>query len=258
MTQSSAGTGASRTDGAAPSGLPLFYQAPEPVRADRHGDLALDTRPNFDFARGCHAVPINAVEFAPAARHYPIVFAANTTPPAAIAVLGLRRDQNVFVDADGAWKDDVYVPSYVRRYPFILARNDASTEFALCIDTRSGKLSKEGDTALFEDGEPTDATRKALEFCGAYQREARESEAVLAKLAEHDLLVPNEGRFTLPSGEVLTVADFQIVDENRLNALSDDAFLDLRKAGALSAIYCHLISMRNWPDLMRQIAAKAA
>ena len=97
----------------------------------------------------------------------------------------------------------------------------------------SDKVGTDKETALFDGLEPSDITKKALEFCAAYQREARESEAVLAKLAEHDLLVPNEGRFTLPSGEVLTVNDFRVVDETRFNALDDAAFLDLPRISAL-------------------------
>jgi hypothetical protein len=202
-------------------------------------------------------VPVNAVEFAPLSLHYPVVFAAGTNPPAAIAVLGLRRDRNLFVDADGAWAADTYIPSYVRRYPFILARNDDGSEFTLCLDMASDKVSNKAETPLFENGEAAEIARKALEFCMAFQREARESEAMLAKIAEHDLLVQNEGRFTLPSGEVLTVNDFRVVEEERLNALSDEAFLDLRRAGALPVIYCHLLSMRNWPALLRLSAAAA-
>ena len=243
----------------APTGLPLFYSRPEALRAELHGETRVTLAPDYRFAGTTHAAPLNAVEFASASRHYPIVFAANTEKPAAIAVLGLRRDMNVFVDAAGKWVEDTYTPSYIRRYPFILARNDEGSEFTLCLDMDSDKVGTDKETALFDGLEPSDITKKALEFCAAYQREARESEAVLAKLAEHDLLVPNEGRFTLPSGEVLTVNDFRVVDETRFNALDDAAFLDLRHSGALSAIYCHLLSMRNWPTLLRLLeAGKAA
>lgn len=252
-TEKAAAPGRAGQDGA--SGLPLFYTRPEALRSEVHGSLRVMIGADFGFAARSHAVPINAVEFAAASRHYPIVFAGSGEPPAAIAVLGLRRDRNLFVSADGAWTDDTYVPSYVRRYPFILARNEDASEFTLCLDMASDKVGPDREAALFDGLEPADITRKALEFCLAFQREARESEAILAKLAEHDLLIANEGRFTLPSGEVLTVNDFRIVDEARFNALEDAAFLDLRRSGALAAVYCHLLSMRNWPALLRRAAA---
>lgn len=241
-----------------PTGLPLFYSRPEALRAELHGGTRVTLSPDYRFAATTHAVPLNAVEFAAASRHYPIVFAAGAEKPAAIAVLGLRRDANVFVDAAGNWVADTYIPSYIRRYPFILARNDDGSEFTLCLDMASDKVGTDKETKLFDGLEPADITKKALEFCAAFQREARESEAILAKLAEHELLVPNEGRFTLPSGEVLTVNDFLVVDEARFNALEDEAFLDLRRSGALSAIYCHLLSMRNWPTILHLLGGAGA
>lgn len=254
MTSTQADTDTPRPAPGGPSTLPLFYSRPEALRADRHGELGIDLAPDYRFAAKTHAVPLNAIEFGIAARHYPIVFAAGTTPPAAVAVLGLRQDRNLFVDADGAWAADTYVPSYVRRYPFILARNDEASEFALCVDRASDKVRAEGETRFFEGVEPTDAVRKALDFCAAFQRETRESEALMRKITEHDLFAPNAGRFTLPDGEVLNVNDFSIIDEARVNGLSDEAFLDLRKAGALPVIYAHLWSMRNWADLVRRTA----
>ncbi|WP_029057671.1 SapC family protein [Stappia stellulata] len=251
MTQSEADGTAPRKAEAAPSGMPLFYERAEAIRSERHADVRVDLTPDYAFSKASHAVPLNAVEFAAAARHYPIVFAAGTTPPAAVAVLGLRAGKNLFVDGEGNWQPNTYIPSYARRYPFVLARSEDQSEFVLCIDAASDKVGTDEGTALFEDGEPAEITRKALEFCGAFQREAQASERVLAKLAEHDLLVPNAGRFTLASGEVLTVNDFLVVDDKRFAALSDEAFLDLRHADALPAIYCHMMSMRNWGELVR-------
>ena len=251
MTKTEADSPLPRAADGASSGMPLFYGRPEAIRAERHADVRVDLTPNYAFSRGSHAAPLNAVEFAAAARHYPIVFAAGTNPPAAVAVLGLRTGKNLFVDDEGNWQANCYIPSYVRRYPFVLARSDDQSEFVLCIDAASDKVGQTEGTALFEDGKPAEITQKALEFCGAFQREALASETILAKLVEHDLLVPNSGRFTLASGEVLTVNDFLVVDEKRFAALSDEAFLDLRRSDALIAIYCHLLSMRNWGELVR-------
>jgi len=53
-----------------------------------------------------------------AQRHYPIVF-TGTGKPYPAAVLGLRVDQNLFIGPDGRWVEGIYVPAYVRRYPFV-------------------------------------------------------------------------------------------------------------------------------------------
>jgi hypothetical protein len=46
----------------------------------------------------------------------------------------------------------------------------------------------------------------------------------------------------------LNLADFQVVDEAALNALSDGDFLDLRTRRA-ALIYCHLASPHSWNAL---------
>ena len=46
------------------------------------------------------------------------------------------------------------------------------------------------------------------------------------------------------------MSGFSVVDEGKLNELDDETFLALRKSGALAAIYCHLLSMRSWGNVL--------
>jgi hypothetical protein len=43
-----------------------------------------------------------------------------------------------------------------------------------------------------------------------------------------------------------------VIDEHAFNKLSDEAFLDLRKSGALGLVYCHLASTNSWTSLVYQ------
>lgn len=232
------------------SPLPLFYQSLTVLTAEQHKNHKLVQKNDVSFARRAHAIPLNAIEFPRAARHYPIVFPSGATPQAALAILGLRREENLFVSKKNTWTQGAYVPAYVRRYPFLLARTPQSDQFTLCADLQSGFFSQETGQELFEDGTAASTSENALNFCVAYQRDTLISDRILAKLQEHDLLAAKDGNFTLADGETLRLSDFQIVDEEKFNALSDTAFLDLRKAGALSAIYSHLLSLQNWSDLV--------
>ena len=110
---------------------PLFYNKPQLLTAEAHGKLALNDKANFAFAAKAISIPINAVEV-PVARSYPIVF-ASVAPYIPLAVVGLRRDENLFVDAKGVWDPAAYIPAYVRRHPFALAESGAKDQFALCI-----------------------------------------------------------------------------------------------------------------------------
>ena len=87
---------------------------PVPLSLERHGDKSINLKRRFGFAANTNMVPVNMQEFSRVAISYPIVF-TESAPASAIAILGLRQGQNLFVDDAGAWDGGVYVPAYVRR-----------------------------------------------------------------------------------------------------------------------------------------------
>lgn len=244
-----------------PVALPLFYFKPEALNPSRHDSLALVERDDFPFARTAHAIPVVASEMPAAMRSYPIVFVGSAKAP--VIITGLRKDENLFLAANGRWMEPHYVPAYVRRYPFILA-DDAQTagRLTLCIDRASDRVIDKmvaplidggGKIVSFFDGkEPTEATKQALAFCSHFQSDFAATRAMVENIDAHGLFAARQSTVTLPGGEVLNVTDFQVVDEAALNRLGDQAFLELRKSGALALIYCHLASLNSWTSLLHQ------
>ena len=102
--------------------LPLFYNALAPLNATQHGSMKVrqvDKSPAFAVA---HAIPVTVDEFGLVQRVYPIVFSIGENP-IPIALMGLNEGVNVFLDADGhALDQSLYIPAYIRPYPFLLAR----------------------------------------------------------------------------------------------------------------------------------------
>lgn len=245
---------------AAENPLPMFYSRPEPLNPARHGSLSLIERPDYSFARNAHAIPVIANEMPSAMRSYPIVFVGPHKMP--VAITGLRKDENLFVEADGRWAQPHYVPAYVRRYPFVLAGDSKADRLTLCIDRDSSRVVEAaeaplaGDGAgampLFEGQEVSEATKRALDFCREFQTGINATRAMAARLEGLGLFAERKSTVTLEGGEVLNLTDFQVVDEAALNKLGNDDFLDLRRSGALALVYCHLASMNSWPSLVHQ------
>lgn len=235
-------------------GLPVFYSRPEALNPARHAGLRLVAKPGFEFARSAHAIPVMAAEMPAAMRSYPIVFVGDQQMP--VVITGLRRDRNLFVGEDGRWAEPHYVPAYVRRFPFVLAGDEEAERLTLCIDRGSDRVVEAGDEGnlVFDGDKPSEATKRALAFCEQYQAMLNATRAVVAKVAEHKLFAERQSKVTLPGGEELNLTDFQVIDEAALNALPNEAFLDLRKAGALPLVYCHLASMNSWASLLHQVA----
>jgi len=246
---------AGTTAAPAESALPLFYRAPHPVTKERHGNQAIRRDANFGFAARANSVPLNAAEFPLAARHYPILFTGGE-PAIGIALLGLRDNQNLFVGADGAWETGAYIPAYIRRYPFIFMAGEEDGRYILCLDENPELLTAEDDgQKLFAEGEPTEVTTRALDFCKAYQQQSDYTRKLGGLLAQHGLLTANRANVTLKSGESLALGGFRMVDAKALDALDDAAFLELRRAGALPLIYAQLFSTANWAALVARDAA---
>lgn len=238
----------------APSGsassatLPLFYRDPRPLSAERHAGKSLRRGTGYGFAHATNVMPLNMVEFGMAARCYPVVFTAGD-PPAAVAVLGLRQDHNLFVGPSGEWRLNHYIPAYARRYPFVFLTGRDRERFMLCVDEGSDLVIDGDANPFFKDGKPTEVTDSALRFCSAYQSHHDNTRAFAEALVEHDLLEAHRVDVKLAGGEPLSLAGFRVIAEPKFRELSDKVFLEFRRQGWLPAVYHHLQSNANWGSL---------
>jgi hypothetical protein len=108
--------------------LPLFYGAIEALNLDQHGKMKVRGISSMPEVGQTHAVPLTVDEFTLVQRHYPIVFSVGDTP-VPIALMGLNEGVNVFLDENGRSSDpNIYIPAYLRRYPFILAKLRPDTD----------------------------------------------------------------------------------------------------------------------------------
>ncbi len=240
------------------SGKLFLFERPELLNKDSHGALGVN-RPErpFDFCANVRAAPITISEIPSAMKHYPVVF-MSMEDPAPLAILGLVDDVNLFVDDAGNWEAGAYIPGYVRRYPFALASETGGDRHAIVIDRAYAGVAEGGETPFFDaQGESTDATKQAIEFCKQYEKDRMLTAELIKRLKDADLIQPQSAQYT-PQGETepKTFANYYGVDEKRLNELSDEKFLELRKAGLLPIIHAQLFSLTNWRSLMQRRAER--
>lgn len=145
--------------------LPLLYNDLVPLSSQEHSAYHVRRVETAPFLKEVHAVPLTVEEFILAQRHFPIVFSVGENP-VPLALMGLNQGVNVFVDDEGRLVNDVYIPAYIRRYPFMLARLEPqSDELSLCFDPTSDAIGAfdEGET-LFDEGQPSEVTKNLLAF----------------------------------------------------------------------------------------------
>lgn len=226
--------------------LPLFYKDLQPLSSVDHADFRARGLDRADFLIDQHAVPLTSDEFASASRFYPIVFSAGDNP-VPLALMGLNEGVNTFVDTDGKLKNPVYVPAYIRRYPFLLARlRPDSDELSLCFDPSADAIGQfdEGD-ALFEDGKPSDATNAILQFCQQFEEAGQRTGLFVEELKKADLLMDGEVAIQ-PEGsdKPFVYRGFQMVDEAKLRDLRGDVLRKMMQNGMLPLIFAHLFSLQ--------------
>ena len=238
----------------APANLPLFYKDLTPLSSVDHSDFHMRPLDSADFLVGQHAIPLTSDEFVSACRFFPIVFSAGDNP-VPLALMGLNEGVNTFVDEEGKLLNPVYVPAYVRRYPFLLARLQPDSEdLSLCFDPSSNALGKfdEGE-AMFVDGQPSAQVEQVLEFCKNFEEAGQRTGFFMEELKKADLLMDGEVAIQQEGNDKPYVyRGFQMVDENKLRELRGDVLRKLTQNGILALIFAHLFSLQ----LMREVFAE--
>ncbi|MDB5570531.1 MAG: hypothetical protein JWN93_1714 [Hyphomicrobiales bacterium] len=226
--------------------LPLFYTDVAAIERSRDGARRVAYGPDrFGFCARSHLAPCLAVEFSAGAREYPIVFVMEQGKPTPVFLFGLRPGQNLMVSPEGGWLG-AYLPRYLARYPFILAEIPED-RMILAID-QSAADDPSGNALFDETGEQSPFVTHMLALADAYARDARASDAFMARLVELDLLHPISVEIKA-EGKSYGWSDLMAVDEARLAALPDDALLPLARNGYLAAIHSHLLSLQAFRDL---------
>lgn len=198
---------------------------------------------NFKFTAQDALCPLVMQELPKIALYMPIAFSKAGDHFEVFAVLGLTNGSNYLVDDDGRWLAG-YIPAAYRSYPFTLAATDENKE-VLCIDVESGQLSEtEGNSFFDEDGEPTAKIKETLDFLTSVATNRKLTLSLCLLLEKLDLLEPWPITVTTKDGE-MPVKGLSRVNEVTFNALDAETLAELRNKGALSLIFCQLISMQN-------------
>jgi SapC len=205
-----------------------------------------------------HAVPVTVDEFALLQRYYPIVFSAGGDP-VPLALMGLNEGQNVFLDENGIPHDpNIYIPAYMRRYPFLLARlRPDSDELSLCFDPTADAIGEfdEGEP-LFNGDQPSDATKAILEFCEQFETAGQRTAAFMEELKKSGLLMDGEVAIQ-PEGyqQPFIYRGFRMIDEEKVRELRGDELRKMNQNGMLPLVFAHLFSLTQMRDVFgRQMA----
>ncbi len=237
--------------------LPLFYNGLEPLSSETHANWRIRQQDSAPFLVGQHAIPVTTDEFPLVQRHMPIVFSVGDDA-IPLALMGLNEGVNVFIGDDGKLVEpNFYVPAYVRRYPYMLARlRPDADELSLCFDPTSEAIGPfdEGD-ALFENGQPSQVTKAILDFAEQFEQAGARTQNFMNELREQELLMDGEVTIQMEENQQPFVyRGFQMINEEKLAGLRGDQLRKMSQSGMLPLLYAHLFSL----SLMRELFGRQA
>jgi hypothetical protein len=234
--------------------LPLFYNDLMPLNSRDHSGWKMKSAEKAPWVANIHAIPLTVEEFPQASRHYPIIFASgdNGVP---LALMGLNEGVNTFIGEDGTITPNIYLPAYVRRYPWLLAKlNPQSEELSLCFDPSSGVVGESEDGApLFDGDQPSETTKNILQFCEQFEMAGQKTQTFLDELKKHDLLMEGEVAIQQTGNEQPFVyRGFQMINQEKLAQVRGDVLRGWAQSGLLPLIYAHMFSL----ELMSLVFAR--
>ena len=137
--------------------------------------------------------------------------------------------------------DGHVVPLNVQRYPFDV-RPDGE-KLGVFFDESSTLIGDEGESLFNENGEPSDYLNNQQKLLGDIANSEMATQKFIKEVTDLELLDTVQLAVQYVNGENRNVTGLHSINEKRLNALSDEKILELKKSGYLGAIYTVMLSL---------------
>lgn len=227
------------------------------INSSAHSNVKIKSNPSFIQSKNKHFAPVVVQEFISASKEFPIVFIkdAETGRFNAVVLLGLKPQENLFFD-EKSWQGS-YTPQALTLYPFVIHQAPDSDKTLLCVDEESELVNEtEGDAFFDEKGAQQAWLTAKGEAVVDYIDKSGVTQNFIQLLLAKELLAPQTLSLNLAGQEEYTLDGLYVINEQKLNDLSDSEFSELRKTNALPAIYAVLMSMPCIKKLIDRQAAK--
>ncbi len=214
-----------------------MYRNTQPLSPSRH--LNYSPLANYHFAARENFCPVFLQELPQVIREYFICFPNNQTD-LPHAILGFEQGVNKYVTKEGTWQAE-YVPAYIRRYPFILAKvqgsQQAGDEFTLAADVDAEHFQDPDGELLFDpQGGPTPLLQARIELLKGIEHQRMITQQAVRELDQAGLFKTERMTVKLKDKPVADITGLRMIDEDKLSSCG------LRPGPALELGYAHLFS----------------
>lgn len=219
-----------------------------PLNNEIHSKLKVSASLDYSRFKTQHLIPIIAQDFLTLSTEFPIVFVKNseTDQFISVAMMGIKNGINLYCQNKN-WSMPV-APTAFSNAPLSLTKpSPDGDEIMVCIEESSELVSETHGEALFDNnGEQSDYLKQRTKMLVDVAEATQQTHAIVQYFAEKGLLITKQLTVKLINEkEPLIVNGAYIIDEQALNNLPNEAFIDLRSKGLLPLIYAHLVSLHQ-------------
>lgn len=230
----------------------------------QHKDLRVQIQHSEAFGDGVNQALVFPTEFMELQREYPIFFRKSPEGEYfAVVLLGLDRDENLFLTSDG-WNAR-YVPDVLERGPFAIsirendADSDAQPETLISVDLDHPRISQsEGETVFLPQGGHSPYLNNISQILQRIHVGASAAPAFFAELEALNLIEPISIEIKVSDTEQYTVPDVYTISKERMAALSGEQLEKLNSQGLLEHCFAIISSTGNVSRLIEMKAIKKA
>lgn len=223
-----------------------MYKNLEILNKENHKKESIKEIKDFSYASELINAPIVVTEFFEACKNYSIFFSKDKDENwFASILLGYKENINVYVDDKGNWEQSCYIPSFVRKYPFILA--EQNEQLLVCVEKEFLSVNKNDNVRkLFDDKqENTEFLNKVLTFLNQFHSDSIETREFIKQLDDWELLEEKRATIINKKNEQFNIDGLFIVNEEKLKHLSKKKKDEICNKNAIPLITAHLISLSN-------------
>lgn len=227
-----------------------LYQQPVLLNRQKHKNVRFTPQKDLRFTQAINSVPVNGIEFFAASRELPVLFSLDKNGQYfPVALLSLGNNGHHLLTEKGTWMADVYLPAFLRRYPFII-----SSKGGVCIDSKAPHFaSKEtGELLLEETGEYSPALKSAITFLHRFEKQNQDTREYMAACQEAGLLKPCSFGIRQGKNKVVRLDGLFIIDEAKLARLPEDKIVQWHNKGWLAWSYAQIHSMGSLQRLLQR------
>ncbi|PZR34834.1 SapC family protein [Caulobacter segnis] len=227
-----------------------------------HADLRVIAGYGAAFGDAINQALILPTEFEAAQREYPILIRKDDAGAyQAVVLLGLDRDENLFLDETG-WNAR-YVPAVQRRGPFSIAlQRDAlggEPRPMIHVDLDHPRVSHDAGEPLFlPAGGNSPFLQGVSRTLGQIHDGLEISGPMFAFYEELGLIEPIDVEIKLDDGTSYDLPDVYTISPDRLAAVTGENLEKLHQSGLLRAAHWIIASMGNIEDLIARKTRRQA